>query len=44
MLAGNNNIHESLDEIEIHSDLIRDHIVIDVAPFSYFTVVIIPGK
>ena len=25
MLAGNDNIHESLDEFEIQSDLIRDH-------------------
>ena len=25
MLAGNPNIHESLDEFEIQSDLIRDH-------------------
>ena len=25
MFAGNNNIHESLDELEIQSDLIRDH-------------------
>ena len=25
MLAGNDNIHESLDELEIQSDLIRDH-------------------
>ena len=24
MLAGNDNIHESLDEFEIQSDLIRD--------------------
>ena len=27
MLAGNDNIHESLDEFEIQSDLIRDHSV-----------------
>ena len=25
MLAGNGNIHESLDELEIQLDLIRDH-------------------
>ena len=25
MLAGNDNIQESLDEFEIQSDLIRDH-------------------
>ena len=25
MLAGNDNIHESLDEFEIQSDLFRDH-------------------
>ena len=25
MLAGNDNIHESLDEFEIQSNLIRDH-------------------
>ena len=25
MLAGNDNIHESLDEFEIQSDLTRDH-------------------
>ena len=25
MLAGNDNIHESLDEFEIQKDLIRDH-------------------
>ena len=25
MLAGNDNIHESLDDFEIQSDLIRDH-------------------
>ena len=25
MLAGNDNIHESLGEFEIQSDLIRDH-------------------
>ena len=25
ILAGNDNIHESLDEFEIQSDLIRDH-------------------
>ena len=25
MLVGNDNIHESLDEFEIQSDLIRDH-------------------
>ena len=25
MLAGNDYIHEKLDEFEIHSDLIRDH-------------------
>ena len=25
MLAGNDNIHESVDEFEIQSDLIRDH-------------------
>ena len=25
MLAGNDNIHERLDEFEILSDLIRDH-------------------
>ena len=47
MLAGCDNIHESLDEFEIQSDLIRDHRAskkIDVAPFSRFTVVVIPGK
>ena len=25
MLAGNDNMHESLDEFKIQSDLIRDH-------------------
>ena len=25
MLAGNDNIHENLDEFEIKSNLIRDH-------------------
>ena len=25
MLAGNDNIHESLDEFEIHTDLIMNH-------------------
>ena len=25
MLVGNDNIYESLDELEIQSDLIRDH-------------------
>ena len=25
MLAGNDDIHESLDEFEIQSDLIREH-------------------
>ena len=25
MLAGNDNVHESKDEFEIQSDLIRDH-------------------
>ena len=40
MFAGNDNIHKSLDEFEIQSDLIRDHSwllssikKIDVAPF-----------
>ena len=45
MLAGNDNIHKSLDEFEIQSDLIRDHRVnCHVAPLSRFTVVVIPGK
>ena len=51
MLAGNYNIHKSLDEFEIQSDLIGDpelaaleHLKMDVAPFSRFTVVAIPGK
>ena len=53
ILAGNDNIHKSLDEFEIWPDPIRDHRdsccleqlkKIDIAPFSCFTVVIIPGK
>ena len=42
MLAGNDNIHENLDEFEILSNLIRDQM--DVAPFSRFTVAVIPVK
>ena len=53
ILAGNDDIHKSLDEFEIQPDLIRDHRVscsleqlkkINVAPFSCFTVMVIPGK
>ena len=52
MLAGNDNIHVSLDEFEIQSDLIRDHKVScsgalkkSMLPlFSRFAVVVIPGK
>ena len=51
MFVGNENIHKSLNEFEIQSDLIRDHRVScslasknGCCPFSRFTVVVIPGK
>ena len=51
ILAGNNDVHKSLHEFEIRPDPIRttelgalEHLKIDVAPFSCFTVVVIPWK